>query len=294
MRFHRPSVATVIATTALVITVGGGTAFAASQLAANSVGTRQLQDGAVTDAKIKRDTITTDRLTSGARAALKGDRGPVGPQGPQGPQGPSGSTTIMVSSLGSTWKNHSDGTEGNASINAQGAQLGGTGANGGLADGNDFAGIATNVLNGRTPADLSTITYTESYTMPSDSHDAEPYFKLKLQPAGGACGDDDVVYNPIVQKDNLSYAGETETFNVTAPYSTTGVNNDANPVDGAYPVAIHSASNGAGKDVSGERICLAEIILGAGGAGTADAKATVYDVTFAGRGLPTRTYAFGS
>lgn len=278
MKFHRPSAATAIATTALVIAVGGGTAFAATELGANSVGTKQLKSGAVTNSKVKQYTLSADRFSRTARNEL------------------SGSTTTQVMRLGSgrAWQNHSDGNDGNATIDAKGAELGGTGAGGGLDNGNDYAGISTKVLNGKTPADLSTITYTESYTQPDGSRFAAPYFKLKLQPTGGACGDDDVVYNPGVQKDNLDYAGETETFNVTAPYSTVGVNNDPNPTDGTYPVALHSTSNGAGADVSGEPICLAEIILGAGGAGLDDAHATVNDVTFTGNGVPTRTYAFGS
>jgi hypothetical protein len=278
LKFHRPTAATAIATTALVIAVGGGTAFAATQLGANSVGTTQLKNGAVTNAKVKQYTLSADRFSRTARNEL------------------SGSTTTQVMRLGAgrTWQNHSDGTDGNATIDANGAELRGTGANGGLADGSDYAGISTNVLNGKTPADLSTITYTESYTQPDGSQFAAPYFKLKLQPASGDCGDDDVVYNGSVQKDNLEYSGETTTFNVTAPYSTVGVDNDPGPTDGTYPVALHSTSNGAGKDVSGEPICLAEIIMGAGGAGLNDAHSTVYDVTFAGNGVPTRTYAFGS
>jgi hypothetical protein len=293
VKFRKPSTATAIATTALVIAVGGGTAFAASQLAPGSVGNAQLQNNAVTNPKIKQGTIEADRLSAQARAALKGNQGPAGQRGPQGPAGKDGTPYTPVTTLTGTWVDHSDGTDGHSSINAGGAQLGGTGTNGGLADKNDYAGIATHVLDGKTPADLATISYTESYAMASDSHFAAPYFKLKLQPSGGACGADDVVYNPAVQSTNLDYAGETETFKVTDTTSTVGVNNDANPVDGMYPVAIHSANNGAGKDVSNETICLAEIILG-GGSDATNATATINDVTFAGAGVPSRTYQFGS
>jgi hypothetical protein len=83
---------------------------------------------------------------------------------------------------------------------------------------------------------------------------------------------------------------------VTAPFSTVGVDNDPNPVDGPYAVAIHSDSNGAAKDVSGEQICLAEIILG-GGSPSDGAKATINSVTVAGvtgSGLSSKTYRFGS
>ncbi len=290
MKLHKPSTATVIATTALVIAVGGGTAFAASQLAPGSVGNKQLQNNAVTNPKIKQGTIEADRLSKDARAALKGNEGP---RGPQGPAGKDGTPYVPVTNLTGTWVDHSDGTDGHSSINAGGVQLGGTGAGGGLANSNDYAGIATHALDGMTPAQLSTISYTESYTMPNDSHFAAPYFKLKLLPSGGSCGDDDVVYNPSVQSTNLDYSGETETYKVTDTTSTVGVDNDANPTDGTYPVAIHSTNNGASKDVSNEPICLAEILLGGGSAAT-NAKATINDVTFAGAGLPSRTYQFGS
>ena len=55
------------------VVLGGATAFAASKLAKNSVGTKQLKNGAVTRAK----------LADG----LNGERGPEGKQGPVGPQG---------------------------------------------------------------------------------------------------------------------------------------------------------------------------------------------------------------
>ena len=170
MKFtKRPSATTAIAVTALVIAVGGGTAFAASSAPPpDSVGTAQLKDGAVTNAKVRQYSLDADRLSRAARNELNG--------------------TAQVVSLGAsrTWMTHSDKNgDGHASINAEGAQLGGPNG-GGLTDSaNDYAGIATNVLNGKTPADLSTISYTESYTMQPDSNRAAPYFKLKLQPAGG-------------------------------------------------------------------------------------------------------------
>ena len=51
----RPKVtyANVVATLALFIAIGGASAFAASQLGKNSVGTNQLKKNAVTGAKVK-------------------------------------------------------------------------------------------------------------------------------------------------------------------------------------------------------------------------------------------------
>jgi hypothetical protein len=67
----------VISTICLFLLVGGGTAFAASQLGKESVGTNQLKKAAVTPAKL-------------SAAAKAGMQGPTGPQGQQGPKGATG------------------------------------------------------------------------------------------------------------------------------------------------------------------------------------------------------------
>jgi hypothetical protein len=103
--------ANVMATVAVFLVIGGGTAFAATQmLPKNSVGTKQLKNAAVTPAK----------LSSAAKAAMTGPAGPAGPKGatgakgangaagakgatgdrgpagPTGPQGPAGATQVTV------------------------------------------------------------------------------------------------------------------------------------------------------------------------------------------------------
>jgi hypothetical protein len=89
----------VVATLCLVLVVGGGTAYAATQvLPKNSVGPKQIRKGAVTPAKLS--TAAKSALTgpAGARGAtgargpagpagLKGDRGEKGTQGERGPTG---------------------------------------------------------------------------------------------------------------------------------------------------------------------------------------------------------------
>lgn len=50
--------ANVVATLALFIAIGGASAFAASQLAKNSVGIKQLKKNAVTGAKVKNQSLT--------------------------------------------------------------------------------------------------------------------------------------------------------------------------------------------------------------------------------------------
>jgi hypothetical protein len=54
--------ANIVATLALFIAVGGASAFAATQLGKNSVGTKQIKKGAVTGAKIKKGTITETNI----------------------------------------------------------------------------------------------------------------------------------------------------------------------------------------------------------------------------------------
>lgn len=78
--------ANVISTLCLVLLLGGGTAYAASQLGKNSVGTKQIRKEAVTPAK----------LSTAAKAALTGPvgaRGAVGPEGPKGERGEPGPAT---------------------------------------------------------------------------------------------------------------------------------------------------------------------------------------------------------
>jgi hypothetical protein len=72
--------ANVISTLCLVLLLGGGTAYAASQLGKESVGAKQLKKEAVTPAKLSKASKKTLTGATGAQ-------GPVGPQGPQGPQG---------------------------------------------------------------------------------------------------------------------------------------------------------------------------------------------------------------
>jgi hypothetical protein len=72
--------ANVVASLCLFLLLGGGAAFAASQLPRNSVGTNQLKAGAVTAGKIAKKT----------RKQLQGARGPAGAAGPQGKVGKTG------------------------------------------------------------------------------------------------------------------------------------------------------------------------------------------------------------
>jgi hypothetical protein len=89
-----------IAYLALWLTLTGGSAYAATQLAANSVGTTQLKANAVVSSRVKDHSLLAQdfkegQLPSGTQGAA-GPRGAVGPQGavgavgPQGAEGPAG------------------------------------------------------------------------------------------------------------------------------------------------------------------------------------------------------------
>lgn len=78
----RLTYANIVATLALFVALGGG-AYAAVTLPADSVGTKQLKNRAVTPAKVARETITLFK-------GQKGDKGDTGPQGPQGAPGANG------------------------------------------------------------------------------------------------------------------------------------------------------------------------------------------------------------
>jgi hypothetical protein len=73
----------------------GGVGYAAVKLPKNSVGPKQIRNGAVNEAK----------LSASAKASLtgaKGDQGPQGPTGPKGPAGPGARSFATTLSQGTT------------------------------------------------------------------------------------------------------------------------------------------------------------------------------------------------
>lgn len=85
-RLPRVSPSWAVSVVALVVATSTG-AYAAG-LAADSVGTRQLKDDAVTSAKVRNGTLKNTDFADGT--LLEGPTGPQGPQGPAGPLGPTG------------------------------------------------------------------------------------------------------------------------------------------------------------------------------------------------------------
>lgn len=97
MRRHL-TYANVVATLALLLALGGGTAYAAAKLAAGSVGSAQLRSNSVTSAKVRNGSLLAKdfkggQLTAGPRGATgsAGAVGAVGSAGATGAIGPAGS-----------------------------------------------------------------------------------------------------------------------------------------------------------------------------------------------------------
>jgi hypothetical protein len=97
----RPSPAMVVSLAALVVSASG-TAYAASQLPAKSVGAKQLKANAVTSSTVKNGSLTVADFAPGGVPA-----GPPGPAGPVGPAGAAGSPARSQSA--GAWATRSPG-----------------------------------------------------------------------------------------------------------------------------------------------------------------------------------------
>jgi hypothetical protein len=81
-----------VSTACLVLLLGGGTAYAATRLGNESVGTAQLRKDAVTPAKLSKASKATLTGADGAPGpdGAQGAKGDIGPEGPEGRQGKTG------------------------------------------------------------------------------------------------------------------------------------------------------------------------------------------------------------
>jgi len=93
LRRLRPSPALVVASTALLVSLGG-VGYAATKLPRNSVGTAQLRNNAVSSAKVKNHSLKSVDLARGT--VVKGPAGPSGATGPQGATGPRGPAGVGI------------------------------------------------------------------------------------------------------------------------------------------------------------------------------------------------------
>lgn len=114
--------ANVVSTLCLFLVLGGTGAYAASQLAQNSVGSKQLKKGSVTLVKI----------APSAQTALKGRTGAAGPTGPAGPQGamPAGPPPPVPGPAGPTGLEGATGPTGPAGAGAGAPGFFGSGIDG--------------------------------------------------------------------------------------------------------------------------------------------------------------------
>lgn len=81
---HRPTPATVIASVALFVSLGG------VGYAAATIGSAQIKNNSVQGKDIRNGTIKSPDIAKATRNALKGKTGPVGPVGATGPRGADG------------------------------------------------------------------------------------------------------------------------------------------------------------------------------------------------------------
>lgn len=109
------SYANVMATVALFVALGG-TSYAATKLARNSVGSAQIRSKAVGPSELKSRAVTSSKLSRSARRSLRGAQGPVGPAGAVGPPGQTGPTGVTyraaVTSAGGRAAGNSSGASG--------------------------------------------------------------------------------------------------------------------------------------------------------------------------------------
>jgi len=97
----RLTYANVMSSIAVFLVVAGGTAFAATQLGKESVGTKQLKKEAVSLAKINKAAKRSLKGSTGpagpaGAAGAKGDRGEKGEKGERGERGPSAAFSTSV------------------------------------------------------------------------------------------------------------------------------------------------------------------------------------------------------
>jgi hypothetical protein len=92
----RISPGSVLALVALFVALGGVSYAAVTingkNIENNSIPGKKLTNGAVTNLKVKANSLQANRLTSAARASLRGAQGPQGERGAQGERGDRGDT----------------------------------------------------------------------------------------------------------------------------------------------------------------------------------------------------------
>jgi hypothetical protein len=90
----RLSYANVMSTLAVVLVVGGGTAYAAITIPRNSVGSAQIRSSAVGTSELRSGAVHKADIAKTTIVSLRGAKGDQGPQGPAGVSGPAGAPAL--------------------------------------------------------------------------------------------------------------------------------------------------------------------------------------------------------
>ena len=126
MKFRRPSTTTAIACAALALSVGGGSAVAATGVI--HIGSKNIRNGAVTNTKLGKGAVGEQKLNASLRKQLAAHNG-VGQTGPQGPQGAKGDTGA-AGAPGAAGKDGSPGATGASGAAGKDGTNGSNGTNG--------------------------------------------------------------------------------------------------------------------------------------------------------------------
>jgi hypothetical protein len=193
----------ILACVAVALIVG-----TTSATAATLVTGKQIKDGSITGQDIKKRSINAARLTKGLQdkidkrgpagpAGAKGDTGAAGPRGETGPAGPAGANgapgqdaAYAVKALSNDpnvaapgWVSRTEPENAiPAVIDAEGLKFGP------FADGDAFAGVISNALDGLRLRDIDHIAYSAKYTGGGGTG-AAPYFRIFTEDNGDAGSD---------------------------------------------------------------------------------------------------------
>jgi hypothetical protein len=90
----RITYANLMSTLAVVLVVGGGTAYAAITIPRNSVGSAQIRTSAVGTSELRSGAVHKTDIAKTTIASLRGAKGDQGPQGPAGAPGTPGTPAV--------------------------------------------------------------------------------------------------------------------------------------------------------------------------------------------------------
>jgi hypothetical protein len=116
LRGRRPSPAMIVAVVALIAALAG------TATAAGLITSAKIKNGTIRGKDIHKRTISAGKMTKGALATLKGNRGPAGPKGATGAKGAPGSAVgfATITSTGAVIASRSSANVKNANVSKSG------------------------------------------------------------------------------------------------------------------------------------------------------------------------------